>query len=312
METNIIKGEALKNEIFKEIKIDIASLQQKHNKVPGIAFVGFMNVPLGKFNIPFHVGLAKELGFQVYNAVQPEGITEEELFKVIDQLNKDDDIHAIEILQPLPTYLNPLRIVNRVDPDKEVEGFHPAHMMENLFPDIQKARYPMCLPTALKELFKQNNIQVRQGAEWVLILDDEFFSNPLVNMVTRTALMKAVPVDSPLTIVNKNDENIVVYCKRADFLVVVTKDPESIRPEWLKPGVCIIDIYSNLVKEVPSKTDPDRLLPLVRGGVNVESVKNIAGAIFPIPGGLMSVVLAIMLRNVVSAFKYSMGDNYPN
>ncbi|MCK5080001.1 MAG: hypothetical protein KAR09_08655, partial [Bacteroidales bacterium] len=138
--------------------------------------------------------------------------------------------------------------------------------------------------------------------EWVLLLDEEFFSNQLVNMVTRTAFTKAVPKDCILTIINRKSQKLIEHCKRADYLVVVTKEPEYVQVEWLKPGVCIIDIYSNLVKEVPSKKDPGRLVPVIRGGVNVESVLNTAGAILPIPGGLMSVVLAILLRNALTSF----------
>jgi 5,10-methylene-tetrahydrofolate dehydrogenase/methenyl tetrahydrofolate cyclohydrolase len=85
--------------------------------------------------------------------------------------------------------------------------------------------------------------------------------------------------------------------------VVVTKNPEYIQPGWLKPGVCIIDIYSNLVREVPSKTDTSRLIPIIRGGVTAESVNQIASAILPIPGGLMTVVMAILFRNTVISFK---------
>ena len=118
-------------------------------------------------------------------------------------------------------------------------------------------------------------------------------------MVVRTAASKVVPDDCPVTILNKNSEKIIEHCKRADFLVVVSKTPEYIKPEWLKPGVCIIDIYSNLVREVPSKNDPNKLVPVIRGGVNVESVQHIAGAILPIPGGLMTVVMAILFRNTV-------------
>ena len=90
-------------------------------------------------------------------------------------------------------------------------------------------------------------------------------------------------------------------------MVVVTKDPEFVRPEWLKEGVFIIDIYSNLVKEVPSKKNPDMLVPIIRGGVNVESVVNIASGILPVPGGLMPIVLAVLFRNAVNSFKKEMG-----
>ncbi len=302
METKIIKDTALKDKILGNIKSEIIRLEKKHDKKPGIAFIGFMGVPLGKYNIPFHVHLAEELRFKVYNEVQPDDINESELFKKIDELNNNDEIHAIVLLQPLPQHLIPVRIVNRIDPRKEVEGFHPLNMMGTLMPDIVDSSYPMCLPTALHELFKSNDILVKEESEWVLLLDDEFFSNQLVNLVTRTAFTRAVPRDSILTIINRNSQKLIEHCKRADYLVVVTKEPEYVQAEWLKPGVCIIDIYSNLVKEVPSKKDPGRLVPVIRGGVNVESVLNTAGAILPIPGGLMSVVLAILLRNALTSF----------
>lgn len=306
MKTRIIKGDAVKDRILNEVKMELLTLQNQNKTVPGIAFVGFLNVPLGKYNIPYHVGLANELGFKVINEIQPDGTTENELFELIDKLNEDKDVHAIEVLQPLPAYLNPLRIVNRINPEKEMEGFHPANILKTMFPDIQENKFEMCLPAALNEIFKESVIHVNAGDEWVLVLDDEFFENPLVNMVTRSAFMKAVPFDCPLTIVNSNSSKIESLCKTADYLVVVTKKPCFILPEWLKPGVFIIDIYSNLLKEIPSKKDPEKLLPVIRGGVDVETVKNIAGAIIPIPGGLMSVVLVIMFRNLINAFKNSM------
>jgi methylenetetrahydrofolate dehydrogenase (NADP+)/methenyltetrahydrofolate cyclohydrolase len=239
----------------------------------------------------------------VHSEVLTYGVDEDQMFSLIDKLNADTEIDAIEVLQPLPEYINPLRIMNRVDPSKEMEGFHPANMMKVLFPDIQEDEYNMCLPTALALLFQKYRITPKEDQEWVLILDDEFFNNPLVSMVTKTAITKAIPDSCVLTIVNKTNKNLELCCKRADYLVVVTKDPEFIQPEWLKKGVCVIDIYSNLVKEIPNKNSPDRLIPIIRGGVDVSSVENIASAIFPIPGGVMSVVLAVMLRNALNAFK---------
>ena len=302
METKIIKDIALKDQILGHVASEINRLEEEHDKKPGIAFVGFMGVPLGKYNIPFHINLAQHVGFNVFNETQPDDISEEELFMRIDELNKNDEVHAIVLLQPLPSHLIPVRIMNRIDPGKEVEGFHPQNMLKTLMPSIAEDSLPMCLPTALYELFKSNEIEVKKDDEWVLLLDEEFFSNQLVNMVTRAAFIKAVPDDCILTIVNRKSQKLIEYCSRADFLVVVTKEPEYVQPDWLKEGVCIIDIYSNLVKEIPSKNDPASLVPIVRGGVNVESVQNMAKAILPIPGGLMTVVLAILFRNALNAF----------
>ena len=303
METKILKGNTLQEKVLSEVGQEIVDLNKEYNQKPGIAFIGFLGVPLGKYNIPLHVNMAIGLGFNVLSEIKPEQVTEVELFELIDKLNEDSDIHAIVLLQPLPSHLNSVRITNRIDPDKEVEGFHPQNMLSTIMPDARESKYPMCLPTALYELFKEGGIQVQKDQEWVFVLDDEFFSNPFTNMIVRTAAIKAVPDNNAVTIVNKNSKNLVEYCKRADYLVIVSKDPEYVQPEWLKSGVCIIDVYANLVKEIPSKKDHDRLIPILRGGVNVDSVINIAVAILPIPGGLMSMVIAILFRNALTAFK---------
>lgn len=303
METKIIRDEELRNQILGEVKAEIEAIQKKKQPLPGVAFVGFIGVPLAKYNVPFHLKMAEDLGFQVFSHILPDESTESEVLDVIGALNRDAEIHAVVLLQPLPVHLSPVRIMNAIDPAKEMEGFHPQNAVGILMPAIRYNQYPMCLPTALQEIFRHNLIQPQAGQEWVLVLDDEFYQNQLVNMVTRTAFTTAVPADAVLTIVNSASERVSVCCQRADFLVVVTKHPELVHPEWLKPGVFIIDIYANLVREVPSKNDPEKLVPIIRGGVNVESVQGIAGGIIPIPGGLMGIVLAVLFRNIVTAYK---------
>ena len=307
METKIIRGDLIKDKIFGEVKSETARVIATSGKTPGIAFVGFACTPLAKYNIPLHVQTARAMGFNVYTEILDDASTEEEIFRVIDRLNMDNDIHAIVLLQPLPERLNPVRVVNRIDPVKEVEGFHPRNMMATMIPDIREQLYPMCLPEALFEMFREEKIEFGQNQDWVFVLDDGFFSNTLTKMIVRAAAARVVPNNCSVTFVNKEMPGMPDHCRRADVLVVVTKFPEYIRPEWLKPGVCIIDIYSNLVREVPSKADPAKLVPVIRGGIHVESVMNIAGVLLPIPGGLMTVVMAILFRNTVSAMKLQAG-----
>jgi len=310
METKIIKGNELQEKVLNEVATEIIKLKKEYNRLPGIAFIGFLGVPLGKYNIPLHVNMAKRLGFHVIQEVMPEDVSETELFELIDRLNRDDNIHAIVLLQPLPNHLNSVKITSRIDPDKEVEGFHAMNMMSTMMPDARKPGYPMLLPTALYELFNSEGVQVQKDQEWVFVLDDEFFSNPFTHMIVRTAAFKAVPGNNATTIINKKSDKLIEHIQRADYLVIVTKYPEYIRPDWLKPGVCIIDVYANLLKEIESKKYPGKIVPVIRGGVNVESVKGIARAILPIPGGLMSMVLALLFRNTLIAFKNSLSKVY--
>jgi methylenetetrahydrofolate dehydrogenase (NADP+) / methenyltetrahydrofolate cyclohydrolase len=303
MEAMVIKGDSVKERIFDEVRKEVAAMEALYHRVPGIAFIGFSCIPLARYNIPLHVGLAEAMGFKVRTEIEPEDVTEEDVFRLISELNADENIDAIVLLQPLPLHLNPVRVINRIDPSKEVEGFHPLNMLSTLVPDIQTANYPMCLPEALFEMFREAGMNIGKDKEWVFVLDDEFFSNTLTSMIVRTAASRVVPHEGSLTFLNKTSDKLIEHCRRADFLLIVSKTPEYIKPEWLKTGVCIIDIYSNLVKEVQSKHDPGKLVPVIRGGVNVESVRNVAAAILPIPGGLMTVVIAILFRNTVLAFK---------
>lgn len=307
METKIIKGDLIKDKIFLDIKTEIEILNASYHKSPGIAFICFSGVPLSKYNFPYHIQLAEAAGFNVFKYIKAEDNSEKDMFDLIEELNNNYEIDAIVLLQPLPQHLNPIRIINKINPEKEVEGFHPQNMLSTLIPDIDTENYPMCLPAALFELFKEAGVKLIEDQEWVFMLDDEFFSNSLTNMIVKSAASKVVPNKCSVSYINKNSKDLITYCKKADVLVVVTKSPEFIQAKWLKPGVCIIDIYSNLVKEIPSKENPGKLIPIIRGGVNVDSVMNIASAIVPIPGGLMSVALCILLRNAVTAFKNNIG-----
>ncbi len=304
METEILNGTPYRDIIFNEINNEISGMKVKHDKTPGIAFLAFVgHLPLMKYTIALHEQAARGLGFNVTLETVPHTTTEEEVFKIIDKLNKVDTIHAIVLLQPVPKHINAIRIIHRIDRVKEVEGFHPENVLETLTKGVYNTRYPMCLPASLFELFKHYRIEVRPGQEFVFAADQDFISNPFRSLILRTASSQVVPSDCSFTIVNNNNERIEEYCKRADFLFVVSENPEFLRPEWLKPGVCIVDIYSNLIKEVPSKKNPDVIIPVIRGGVNTDAVKNVAGKIAPCPGGLMPILLAVLFRNAMKAFK---------
>ena len=267
METIIVKSETLRNKILRKLKVEIAKMHDTCGQLPGIAFVGFSDVPLGKYTIPFHVKQARQLGFRVIEEVFTSDATEEELFACIEALNQNEQIHAIEILQPLPEHLNPLRIVSLVEPAKEVEGFHPENMKKVLSPN-ESENFTMCLPEALNRLLNAYDLHSAEEDQWVVVIDEEFQDNPLVSQVTRTALKMAVKELSCLRVVLKNENKLVETIRKADYLVVVSKEVGFIKAAWLKQGVVIIDIYSNLVKEVPARKNPDQLVPIIRGAVD--------------------------------------------
>ena len=256
METKIIKGEMIRDQIFGEVKAEIAGLMSHNDIAPCIAFIGFNCVPLSKYNIPMHIQMARGVGLRVVTEILPDEATEDEIFAVIDSLNANHDVHAIVLLQPLPEHLNPVRIVNRIDPVKEVEGFHPNNMIQTMIPDLQKGRYPMCLPTALYEMFKEADLQIPDESEWVFVLDDGFFTNSLTKMIVRSAASVVVPKNSPLSFINKESKHLVDHTKKADFLVI--RDTEM-------PAILVEGGFISSPQERSMLKDPLYIEKIARG-----------------------------------------------
>lgn len=302
IETKVLDGNVYREGILAEIKSEINEYHNEYSKTPCIAFIGFEGVPLTKYNVPLHVNLAKHLGFEVLTDVNPEDISEADLFAQIDTYNSNSEVHALVVLQPIPPHLDPVRVMNRIDPEKEAEGFHPLNMMGTLMPSARENSVPMCLPTALAILFEEGNVQVDAEQEWVFVMDDYFYNNNFTSMVVKAAASRTVPKDCPMTIINSNSDKLEDFCKKADYLVLISRNPEFLSKSYLKPGVCIIDIYANLVKEIPSKKNPGSLVPIIRGGISAESAMGVASVIIPIPGGLMALVLALLFKNALKLF----------
>lgn len=301
METKILQGNRIQERIFLQVKTETDALQRESGARPGIAFISFEGVPIAKYTIPLHLKVASDCGFSIHHEHLPADVPFDVVCAVIDHFNEHHDVHSIVILQPVPEHLNPMLVEERISPDKEVEGFHPLNMMSAMVPELPARPFSMCLPEALSEIFREEGVAIGPDDAWVFLMDDGFLGNPLTRMIVRAAASRVVPNGAPLTFISRSSPTMEEYCRRADFLVVVSKTPCFVKKEWLKPGVNIIDIYSNLVKEVPSKNDPSRMVPVIRGGVGLEEVQGTAASILPVPGGLMTVVLALLMRNTVMA-----------
>ena len=304
MKTKILDGAKYQEGMMLEIGQDIMQLTDKYNQQPGIAFIAMTgHEPLMKYTIDLHVKASQKLGFNVVLKTFPHTVEEETVIELIHELNVNTQIHSIVLLQPLPQHLSAINITRNIDPVKEIEGFHPQNVLETVVMGVENSKYPMCLPMALFELFKKEEIDIKAGSEFVFILDDYFFNNPFTKLVARTATSTVVPNTCSYSMLSTSNIHLAEYVGRADYLFVISKQVEFLNPNWLKEGVCIVDIYSNLVKEVPSKNDPSKLIPVIRGGVNTSSVIGKAGAISPCPGGLMQILLAVLFRNAIKAFE---------
>ena len=304
MKAKVLNGTEIQNRIFEEIKYEIQNLDEREKCLPGIAFVAYTgHQPLMKYTILLHERAARELGFNVIVETISHNAHEEDLISVVEGLNNRTDIHAIVLLQPVPKHINALNIIERIDRNKEVEGFHPRNVIDTQTKGLFQTEYPMCLPVSLMELFHHFDIKTGEGKNWIFVSDQDFISDKFRSLILRTSAAQVVPEGCASYFVNSENKRLEHYCKQADFLFVISERPEFLNPDWIKRDACIIDIYSNLVNEVPGKKNPEVMIPIIRGGVNTQACMEIAGAIAPCPGGLMPVLLAVLFRNALHAFK---------
>lgn len=313
MKATILNGKEYQKTIFNKIKNEIIQIEKEHSRKPGITFIGCIgHLPLMKYTLGLHEKAARELGFKTIVETCPHTISEKDLLDVVDKHNNDDTVHAIILFQPVPKHINAINIIERINNKKEVEGFHPKNIIETLTKGLKGNQNSMCLPMALKELFKISDIKIESGQQFTFVADQDFLSNPFRSLILRTASSLVVPPDCVLTIVDSAHKELMKICEQADYLIIISEKPEFFSPTSLKPDMCIVDIYSNLVKEIPSKKNPEILVPVIKGGVDTEAVMKLPVKIAPCPGGLMPVLLAILFKNVLEAFKFTIFNENSN
>ena len=226
---------------------------------------------------------------------------EEDLLKLVDKYNKDPKIHGILVQLPLPKHIDDKKVLNAIDPDKDVDGFHPINV-GRLMIGGDEVKFLPCTPAGIQELIVRSGVDT-SGAEVVVVGRSNIVGKPIANIM----LQKADGANSTVTIVHTRTKDMDVHCKRADILIVAAGVPDLVKPEWIKPGACVIDVGVNRVGEKPSKKDPSRMVAILKGDVDFEKAKEIAGSITPVPGGVGPMTITMLMKNTVRAARLSAG-----
>jgi methylenetetrahydrofolate dehydrogenase (NADP+)/methenyltetrahydrofolate cyclohydrolase len=142
-----------------------------------------------------------------------------------------------------------------------------------------------------------------KGAETVVVGRSNMVGKPIANMM----LQKGKGANSTVTVVHTGTQDMASHCKRADILVVAAGVPGLVKAEWIKPGSCVIDVGVNRVGEKPSKKDPNKMVPILRGDVDFDAASEIAGYITPVPGGVGPMTVTMLMRNTLRSLKYKLG-----
>ena len=300
MSAKIISGTEIAAQIREELKTEVAEMKEKHGVVPGLVTILVGANPASISYVTGKQKAAHEIGFFSTQDDQPADISEEDLLKLIAKYNNDPKIHGILVQLPLPKHIDEKKVLNAIDPDKDVDGFHPVNV-GRLMIGGSEVKFLPCTPAGIQELIVRSGFETA-GAEVVVVGRSNIVGKPIANIM----LQKGKGANSTVTIVHTGTKNMDAHCKRADILIVAAGVPGLVKPEWIKPGACVIDVGVNRVGEKKSEKT-GKMVPILKGDVDFDAAKEIAGAITPVPGGVGPMTITMLMKNTVKSAKLHAG-----
>ena len=300
MTAKLIKGTEVREVILDEIQKEVAEIKEKHGAVPGLVTILVGENPASMSYVTLKIKTANRLGFKEIQASQPEDISEEDLLALVDKYNNDDNIHGILVQLPLPKHINDKKVLNAIDPDKDVDGFHPVNV-GRLMIGGDEIRFPPCTPAGIQQMIVRSGVET-SGAEVVVVGRSNIVGKPIANMM----LQKGDGANSTVTVVHTRTKDLEGHCKRADILIVAAGVPGLVKPQWIKPGACVIDVGVNRVGEkISEKTG--KKIAILKGDVDFDEAREIAGFITPVPGGVGPMTVTMLMVNTLKALKFKLG-----
>lgn len=294
MTAEIISGTEISKAILEEIKQEVAEMKEKTGKVPGLVTILVGENPASVSYVTLKVRTALSLGFNEIQDNQPGDLSEEDLLALINKYNKDPEIHGILVQLPLPKHIDDKKVLNAIDPDKDVDAFHPVNV-GRLMIGGDEVRFLPCTPAGIQELIVRSGTETK-GAEVVVVGRSNIVGKPIAMMMAQ----KGVGANSTVTIVHTGTKDLASHCKRADILIVAAGVPNLVEPEWIKPGSTVIDVGVNRVGK-NEKTGK----AILRGDVDFDKAKEIAGKITPVPGGVGPMTICMLMRNTLRSAQKS-------
>lgn len=291
--TNIIDGKGFAANLRATLTEQVKTLKANQKITPGLAVILVGEDPASQVYVRNKERFAKECGFKSITYRKEASITEEELLALIESLNNDPTIHGILVQLPIPKHLNEERILNAIDPNKDVDGFHPVNIGQL---SIGKPNLIPCTPLGSLLLLQDKLGKDLSGKHAVIVGRSNIVGKPMMQLL--------LSQNCTVTVAHSRTTNTKELCQAADIVVAAVGVPELIKGDWIKEGATVIDVGINRIEE-GGKT---RLV----GDVAFEEAKERAAYITPVPGGVGPMTIACLLRNTVTAMCNLNGIDDPN
>jgi methylenetetrahydrofolate dehydrogenase (NADP+)/methenyltetrahydrofolate cyclohydrolase len=300
MSAKLIKGTEIREQILEEITSEVAQIKKDHGVVPGLVTILIGANPASMSYVTLKIKTAHRVGFKEIQESQSEDITEDELLALIKKYNNDESINGILVQLPLPKHIDEKKVLNAIDPDKDVDGFHPVNV-GRLMIGGSEVKFPPCTPAGIQEMIVRAGVETK-GAEVVVVGRSNIVGKPIANMM----LQKGVGANSTVTIVHTGTKDLAAHCKNADILIVAAGVPGLVKPEWIKEGSCVIDVGVNRIGEKISEKTGNKIA-ILSGDVDFDAAKEIAGYITPVPGGVGPMTITMLMKNTLKSLKFKLG-----
>ena len=292
MTAKIISG----NEVAKEIRAELkerATKLKEQGITPGLVMIRVGEDPASVSYVSGKEKAAEEIGVWTQTVVFPENASEQELLSKVKEMNEAEHVDGILVQLPLPNHINADKVLNLIEPAKDVDGFHPINVGKMLIGDPY---FMPCTPHGAVELMVRSG-NPPEGKHVVICGRSNIVGKPLMAMLVQ----KNKRANATVTVVHTGTKNMTEITRQADILVAAMGSPEVIKADMLKEGVVVIDVGVNRVGWKPSKLDPNKQVPDLRGDVDFEAVKEKASAITPVPGGVGPMTITMLMVNTVVA-----------
>lgn len=285
----IIDGKKIASDIRNELKKEIEELKLAGKSLPGLAAILVGENPASQSYVKSKSKACEEVGMMSKIEKLSAGISESELLDIIQKYNDDFAFNGILVQLPLPKHINEEKIIEAINPLKDVDGFHPVNV-GNLV--IGKDTLLPCTPAGIQELLVRYKIPIK-GKHVVVVGRSNIVGKPIANIL----LQKKENANAIVTVCHSAASDISYYTKQADILIAAIGQPNFVKVEMVKEGAVVIDVGINRIED-KSNSKGYR----IAGDVEFESVKNKASYITPVPGGVGPMTVAMLLKNTFKAY----------
>jgi methylenetetrahydrofolate dehydrogenase (NADP+)/methenyltetrahydrofolate cyclohydrolase len=284
----ILDGKKVSNDIKNEIAEEVSKMKLKGEKVPHLAAIIVGNDGASKTYVNSKVKACERVGFESTLVRMSSTTSEIELLDKIEELNQDDNIDGFIVQLPLPPQINTQQVLMAVDPDKDVDGFHPTNFGKM---SLDMTSFIPATPFGILELLERYDIPTK-GKHTVVIGRSHIVGRPMSILMGRSGF----PGNSTVTLTHKYTKNITQITSQADIIIIAVGIPHFLKAEMIKDDAVVIDVG---ITRVPDETAEKGYV--ITGDVDFENVKNRASHITPVPGGVGPMTIAMLLKNTLLA-----------